>query len=321
MDIENNKKKKKKIKVKANTSKTEINSDILILKNVVKKKPTKLILKRDFVLKNFKEVNNSKNLNITNPKILDFEQKSNSINKYALRLRGISKSFDGRPVLKDINIDVPAGSIVGLMGPNGAGKSTAFSICTGSIKPNSGYVEFFGENINELPIHKRALKGLSLVQQSKGLFSGMSVYDNLYGILELHIKERDKIDAKINQLLNYFGLVYTKNLLAENLSGGEGRKITMLQRLCVKNVRLLLLDEPCSALDPLSVESLKKFILELKKAGVTILICEHQVQSVIDILDYCTVIKDGHILASGKPKDVIKDERAKKYYFGSSLTI
>ena len=182
-----------------------------------------------------------------------------------LEVRKVSKSLGEKPILKNISLTLQPGKIVGLLGPNGSGKTTLFNLIIGKIFPDQGSILFNNEPIQNLPIHLRSLKGISLLEQHKGLFGNMTAEDNLYAILELHIKDKEKIYERIDALLAYFDLAYLKNTKANLLSGGEYKKISILQRICNPNISTLLLDEPCAALDPLSINSLKEFILELKK--------------------------------------------------------
>ena len=213
------------------------------------------------------------------------------------------------------------GQILGLLGANGAGKSTLFNLVVGKIFPDTGEIKLNNEVINELPIHKRALKGISLLEQHKGLFGNMTAYENLYAILELHIEDKNKIETKISQLLSYFGLQYLANVKANNMSGGEYKKISTLQRICNKDIKVLLLDEPMAALDPLSISSIKKFILELREMGLSVIITDHNFFAIQDILDNCLIIRDGNVMVEGPPRTIIKDEKAIKYYLGTGFKI
>ena len=213
------------------------------------------------------------------------------------------------------------GQILGLLGPNGAGKSTLFNLIIGKIFPESGEIKLNNEKINLLPIHKRALKGISLLEQHKGLFGNLTAYENLYAILELYIEDKNKIEAKIFQLLSFFGLQYLANVQANKMSGGEYKKISTLQRICNKNIKVLLLDEPMAALDPLSISSIKKFILELRSMGLSVIITDHNFFAIQDILDKCIIIRDGNIMVEGPPKLIMKDEKAIKYYLGTGFKI
>ena len=238
-----------------------------------------------------------------------------------LEVRKVSKSLGEKPILKNISLTLQPGKIVGLLGPNGSGKTTLFNLIIGKIFPDQGSILFNNEPIQNLPIHLRSLKGISLLEQHKGLFGNMTAEDNLYAILELHIKDKEKIYERIDALLAYFDLAYLKNTKANLLSGGEYIKISILQRICNPNISTLLLDEPCAALDPLSINSLKEFILELKKIGLSILITDHNYWAIENILDKAYLIKDGQILVEGTTDKISNDKNAIKYYLGGNFRL
>ena len=238
-----------------------------------------------------------------------------------LEVRKVSKSLGEKPILKNISLTLQPGKIVGLLGPNGSGKTTLFNLIIGKIFPDQGSILFNNEPINNLPIHLRSLKGISLLEQHKGLFGNMTAEDNLYAILELHIKDKENIYERIDALLAYFDLAYLKNTKANLLSGGEYKKISILQRICNPNISTLLLDEPCAALDPLSINSLKEFILELKKIGLSILITDHNYWAIENILDKAYLIKDGQILVEGTTDKISNDKNAIKYYLGGNFRL
>lgn len=319
MDKENNKNKKKKIQVKATT----LQHDKLVLKKeyVINSNKKTLILNKVVNLDLKKNLNNS-NLKAIQSNIINIRNNEKiKKDKNILTLSNISKSLGGKPILKNISFSLQRGQILGLLGPNGAGKSTLFNLIIGKIFPESGEIKLNNEKINLLPIHKRALKGISLLEQHKGLFGNLTAYENLYAILELYIEDKNKIEAKIFQLLSFFGLQYLANVQANKMSGGEYKKISTLQRICNKNIKVLLLDEPMAALDPLSISSIKKFILELRSMGLSVIITDHNFFAIQDILDKCIIIRDGNIMVEGPPKLIMKDEKAIKYYLGTGFKI
>ena len=338
MDEENkSKNKKQKITIKATT---QASSKLLLKKEYIvgqKQKPlilNKIKFKEPLTLtKEIKTTHKSQIKEIKNTKIKKTEAKIVSTNIIKLgeqdkknkgnilTVSNISKSLGGKPILKNISFSLKHGQILGLLGPNGAGKSTLFNLVVGKIFPDMGEIKLNNEVINELPIHKRALKGISLLEQHKGLFGNMTAYENLYAILELHIEDKNKIEAKISQLLSYFGLQYLVNVKANNMSGGEYKKISTLQRICNKDIKVLLLDEPMAALDPLSISSIKKFILELREMGLSVIITDHNFFAIQDILDNCLIIRDGNVMVEGPPRTIMKDEKAIKYYLGTGFKI
>ena len=308
--------KKKKIKVKALTK----NNDKLILTKefIVKKNQDPLLLQNEYILN---KRTPKPQIKVASSNVIKIAEKVKVKNNNILIVSKISKSLGGKPILKNISFSLKQGQILGLLGPNGAGKSTLFNLVVGKIFPDNGEIKLKEEIINDLPIHKRALKGISLLEQHKGLFGNMTAYENLYAILELYNDDKNKIDTKIFKLLSYFGLQYLADVKANNMSGGEYKKISTLQRVCNKDIKVLLLDEPMAALDPLSISSIKKFILELRDMGLSVIITDHNFFAIQDILDNCLIIRDGHVMVEGPPKIIMKDEKAIKYYLGSGFKI
>ena len=316
---------KKKITLKADIEqkgfiKKEVKQDVFLLErefSISQKKEddNKSVLKKDkaFLLK--KEFKLIENKIYQKDNIFNLKKNTSKL----LQVKKVSKSLGKRPILKNISLSLEPGKIVGLLGPNGSGKTTLFNLIIGKIFPDEGDILFNGEPIHNMPIHLRSLKGISLLEQHKGLFGNMTAEDNLYAILELHIKDKEKIYERIDSLLAYFDLAYLKKTKANLLSGGEYKKISILQRICNPNISTLLLDEPCAALDPLSINSLKGFILELKKMGLSILITDHNYWAIENILDKAYLIKDGQILVEGTTQKISNDKNAIKYYLGGNF--
>jgi lipopolysaccharide export system ATP-binding protein len=309
-------KQKNKIKIKGAVQSAKL---ILTKKNIVSdnsKNNTPLLLQNEYDSKNKKEFNKSK---ITVVKIDNFASVIKKSGSEKLKIKSISKSFNGRPVLNNLSFEVKQGEILLLAGANGSGKSTVYNCIIGKIKPDTGTILLDNKNISYQPVHERCKMGISLVEQSFGLFSGMTVYQNLYAILEMHYNDKIKIHNKIMYLLNLFKLEYAKDILCSQLSGGMYKKLVVLQRISNPDLKFLLLDEPCSALDPKSIQDLKKFIVELKKLNIGIILTDHQISSVLDISDRVIIIHDGTIISAGTSKQVVRDEAAIKYYLGSNF--
>ncbi len=302
---------KKKIIISAILSSGNNRGIYLLRKENVIIKQKEEVIKTTFLLKKeFRTISSEKNIvNIKNN------------NKNILEVKKISKSLGKKPILKNISLALEPGKVVGLLGPNGSGKTTLFNLIIGKIFPDQGTINFNNQEIQNLPIHIRSLKGISLLEQHKGLFGNMTAEENLYAILELHMKDKEKINQKIETLLAFFDLVYLKNTRANFLSGGEYKKVSILQRICNPNISVLLLDEPCAALDPLSINSLKEFIIELKKMGLSILITDHNYWAIENILDKAYLIKDGQILVEGTPQKISNDKDAIKYYLGNNFRL
>ena len=308
--------KKEKITIKANIASNEEEKIFLLKKDFIISNKKKVLNQKEesyLLKKEFKVIKNK----IINDNILSLKKNSQKV----LEVQKVSKSLGKRPILKNISLSIEPGKIVGLLGPNGSGKTTLFNLIIGKIFPDSGNIIFNNEIINELPIHRRSQKGISLLEQHKGLFGNMTAEDNLYAILELHIKDKNEIFDRIESLLSYFDLAYLKKTKANYLSGGEYKKVSILQRICNPNISTLLLDEPCAALDPLSINSLKEFIIELKNMGLSILITDHNYWAIESILDKAYLIKDGKILVEGTTQKISNDKDAIKYYLGGNFRI
>lgn len=308
--------KKEKITIKANIASEEEEKIFLLKKDFIISNKKKVLNQKEesyLLKKEFKVIKNK----IINDNIFSLKKNSQKV----LEVQKVSKSLGKRPILKNISLSIEPGKIVGLLGPNGSGKTTLFNLIIGKIFPDSGNIIFNNEIINELPIHRRSQKGISLLEQHKGLFGNMTAEDNLYAILELHIKDKNEIFDRIESLLSYFDLAYLKKTKANYLSGGEYKKVSILQRICNPNISTLLLDEPCAALDPLSINSLKEFIIELKNMGLSILITDHNYWAIESILDKAYLIKDGKILVEGTTQKISNDKDAIKYYLGGNFRI
>ncbi len=319
---EDNKNKKKKIKIKASL---QSDNKLLLRKDYIINNNEKTLVLNKIIKKNSTnsniEIQNQVEIKVASSNIVNINKVDKKSSNKILSISKISKTLGGKPILKNISFSLNHGQILGLLGPNGAGKSTLFNIIVGKMFPDLGKIKLYDEVINDLPIHIRAQKGISLLEQHKGLFGNMTAYENLYAILELHIKDKNKIENRLFQLLSYFGLQYLADVKANNMSGGEYKKISTLQRICNKDIKVLLLDEPMAALDPLSISSIKKFIIELKNMGLSVIITDHNFFAIQDILDNCIVIRDGQIMVEGPPKIIIKDEKAIKYYLGTGFKI
>ena len=236
-------------------------------------------------------------------------------NKPIFQIRDISKSFDGRPILKKISMEMNAGEIVGLLGPNGSGKSTLYSIIIGEHQAESGKIYINNKDVSEKPIHERAKLGITYLSQHRNVFN-MSVYDNLLGICQLSMSGRQKQNETVEKLLNEFNLQHLRSLNTSVLSGGEVRRL-QIARTLINNPKVILLDEPMAALDPIIVQDIQKFILKLQSYGCGVIITDHQVQNLFAIVDRAYVIGEHTIIAEGKPKDILKSTKARELYFGS----
>jgi lipopolysaccharide export system ATP-binding protein len=236
--------------------------------------------------------------------------------KPVLQIKDISKSYAGRPILKKISMELYPGECVGLLGPNGSGKSTLYNTIIGETYADAGKILINGKEIQDRPIHLRAKAGIGYLSQQRSVFA-ISVHDNLLGICQLCIKGANNQIKMTEQLLDEFNLQHLRNIHASNLSGGEVRRL-MLARLLINNPSVVLLDEPMAALDPIVVQDIQKYILKLQDRGVSILITDHQVNNLFDIVDRAYVLGEQSIIAQGTPSEILKSSKAIELYFGSS---
>lgn len=232
-----------------------------------------------------------------------------------LETRELTKIYNKIPVVNKISLNINAGEVVGLLGRNGAGKTTTFLMLSGIIKPNSGEVALNGENINELPSHLRAERGLIYMPQQHSVFLKASVFDNLYLMLELNHPKRIAKEKSM-ELLEDFGLTYVKDSIAYQLSGGEKRRLE-IARAMIMEPKFLFLDEPFTGIDPITILEIQKIITKLKQRNIGIIITDHNVKDTFDITDKVYIIHKGGILTSGNPVEIVKEENTRRLFLGN----
>jgi len=233
-------------------------------------------------------------------------------------VKDISKSFDGRSILKKLSLKVFPGECVGVLGPNGCGKTTLFSMCIGEQNPEGGKIYLSNKAIDQIPIHLRSKEGLGYLPQQRSVFN-LSTYDNIFGICQLHFKDREKQKAVTEKLLDEFNLQHLRSLNASVLSGGEVRRV-MLARLMINKPKIVLLDEPLAALDPQIIQDIQKYILKIQSSGTAVLITDHNVRNLFDITDRSYVISEGNVIAEGTSRELLKSSKAIEHYFGSQFS-
>jgi lipopolysaccharide export system ATP-binding protein len=237
-----------------------------------------------------------------------------------LIVRGLQKSYGKRLVVRDVSLEVKCGEVVGLLGPNGAGKTTSFYMIVGLVPSDAGAIEVDGVDISSLPIHRRAVMGLSYLPQEASVFRKLTVEDNIRAVLELqHVDGKSLTKAAINERLDTLLADLQIEKLRENqamsLSGGERRRVEIARALAT-NPRFVLLDEPFAGVDPIAVIEIQRIVRFLKERGIGVLITDHNVRETLGICDRAYIINQGAVLASGRPDDIIADESVRRVYLG-----
>jgi lipopolysaccharide export system ATP-binding protein len=241
--------------------------------------------------------------------------------KPILTVKAISKSINKRVILRKIDFEINKGEIFGLLGPNGAGKSVTFNILLGIMKADHGNIFVEGERVTDFAIHERAKKfRIGYIPQNDSVFKGLTCENNLKAIAEITIKNKIKQENTVQELLSEFNLSHLRNVMANNLSGGERKKL-VIARALVNNPKILLMDEPYGAVDPINIDMIKKIIVNLQKKGVSVLITDHSAQNVLSIVDRCSIISGGEIITSGKPKEIVHNKQARQLYFGEHFSV
>lgn len=237
---------------------------------------------------------------------------------HLLEIKGLVKSYDGREVVKGVDILVKRGEIVGLLGPNGAGKTTTFYMVVGIIPPNKGSIIFDNNDITNLPIHERARYGIGYLSQEPSIFRKLTVEENITAILETLPISKLERKRRLSVLLEELNISYLAKNKAYTLSGGERRRLEITRAL-VTNPSFILLDEPFSGIDPIVVNEAQEIIKELKEKGLGILLTDHNVRETLSITDRAYLIAEGRILISGSADQLINDPQARQIYLGDKF--
>ncbi|MDR2200564.1 MAG: LPS export ABC transporter ATP-binding protein [Puniceicoccales bacterium] len=240
--------------------------------------------------------------------------------KHTLSTHALCKKYGGRNVVDGVTLGISPGEIVGILGPNGAGKTTTFHIIVGLIAPDTGNIELNGQDITALPMHKRAHLGISYLPQETSVFKALSVFDNLRIIAENLPFGKDKIDTTILQTLRELGIQNLAQQRAYTLSGGERRRLEIARTLLMEP-KFLLLDEPFSGVDPISVADIQNIIAQLKDRGIGILITDHNVRETLAIVDRAYLIHGGKVLCEGDHSVLLNDPQSRLLYLGERFSM
>ncbi len=237
-----------------------------------------------------------------------------------LRAVGLVKRFKGREVVKGISLEVNPGEVVGLLGPNGAGKTTTFDMVVGLCQPDAGGIFLGEEVITDLPMYKRARKGIGYLPQEASVFRRLSVEDNIMAILEtMDLSQKERAD-RLEALLKELDLTGLRDCKAYALSGGERRRLEITRSLTTRPW-FLLLDEPFAGIDPIAVGDIQRIMSRLRKKGIGLLITDHNVQETLSITDRAYIINEGEILVSGSPDTIVQSETARAVYLGERFRL
>lgn len=237
-----------------------------------------------------------------------------------LRCEHLVKKYGPRTVVNDVSYDVEQGEIVGLLGPNGAGKTTSFYMVTGLVKPNGGKIFLEDEEITNLPMYRRAQKGLGYLAQEASVFRKLSVEDNINAVMELSDVPVSERKDRLEQLIEEFSLQKVRKSYGIQLSGGERRRCEIARALAI-NPKFILLDEPFAGVDPIAVEDIQHIIAKLKKKNIGIIITDHNVHETLAITDRAYLQFEGRILYSGTPEELAANPDARKKYLGSNFDL
>lgn len=237
-----------------------------------------------------------------------------------LSAKGLTKIYNKRKVVNQIDLSIAPGEVVGLLGPNGAGKTTTFYMIVGLVKPDAGEIYLYGENITGNPMYRRARKGLNYLPQEPSIFRKLTVEENILAILEtLDLSEAER-QERLRELLKELDLTALAKNYAYSLSGGERRRVEITRAL-VTSPKYILLDEPFAGIDPLAVADIQKIIEKLKAKGIGIIISDHNVRETLSCCDRAYIVNNGEILVEGPPDTIAQSELARKFYFGDSFNL
>lgn len=240
--------------------------------------------------------------------------------KDGLKINKISKSFSGRPVVRDVNFEFKCGEAVGLLGPNGSGKTTLFYTIIGLIKPDSGTIILEGDDITDLPVYKRSKNGIGYLPQEASIFRGLTVEDNIKAIIEILEDDQMKIEEEVDHLLKEFDIDHLRRTPAPALSGGERRRVE-IARCLASHPKYILLDEPFAGIDPIAVGEIRELVSHLKERGVGVLITDHNVRETLSLIDRAVLIHEGSVLMEGNPEEIVGNKDVRKVYLGDRFSI
>jgi lipopolysaccharide export system ATP-binding protein len=232
----------------------------------------------------------------------------------------LSKSYRGRKVVDDVELEIGQGEVVGLLGPNGAGKTTTFYIIVGLARPDSGRVLLNDDEITDLPMYLRARSGISYLPQEPSVFRQLTAEENLLAVLETLPLTPEQQRDRLEELLVQMGLETVRTSKAYTLSGGERRRLEIARSLTLQP-SFILLDEPFSGIDPLTVKDLQEIIRDLATSGIGVLITDHNVRETLSVTDRAYILKNGKIFRKGRPEELSNDAEVRRVYLGDHFRL
>lgn len=241
-----------------------------------------------------------------------------------LDVQHLQKRYGGRQVVRDVSFGVRSGEVVGLLGPNGAGKTTSFYMIVGLVRPDAGMIHIDGQDVSDLPMHRRARMGLSYLPQEASIFRRMTVAENVRAVLELQRDASGRRLAKSairdreEHLLRELHVEHLRDSPAPALSGGERRRVEIARALAT-GPRFILLDEPFAGIDPIAVIEIQRIVQFLKEQGIGVLITDHNVRETLGICDRACIISEGQVLAQGDPQSIIENPAVRRVYLGENF--
>jgi lipopolysaccharide export system ATP-binding protein len=238
----------------------------------------------------------------------------------ALGAINVQKTYGGRRVVDDVTIQVGQSEIVGLLGANGAGKTTTFYMLVGLEQTEKGSIFLNGRDVTGLPMYLRARLGLGYLPQEPSVFRKLTAEQNILAVLETLKISRAGRFARLEELLEEFGISHVRRVRGDALSGGERRRVEIARCLATEP-KFILLDEPFAGIDPLAIDDIREIILYLKRQGIGILITDHNVRETLDITDRAYILSEGKILRSGSPTELIEDSEVRRLYLGERFTL
>lgn len=238
----------------------------------------------------------------------------------SLSAANVQKTYGRRRVVDDVSVSVHEGEVVGLLGANGAGKTTTFYMLVGLETTEKGSIELNGLDVTKLPMYLRARLGLGYLPQEPSVFRKLTAEQNILAVLETTPLSRSERFARLEELLEEFGVAHVRKIRGDALSGGERRRVE-IARCLATSPKFILLDEPFAGIDPIAIDDIREIILYLKQQGIGILITDHNVRETLDITDRAYILSDGQILKNGKPDELIADADVRRLYLGERFTL